>query len=66
MRCIDNNHRQMVTFFSILLGLLGLNAVLLIFSVNRNKESKTIISSKMNEPKIYTIDAMASKYKKAI
>ena len=57
----------MVTFFSILLGLLGLNAILLTFSVNKNKSTKTSTSaSNVNEPKIYTIDAMASKYKKAI
>ncbi|NJB72503.1 hypothetical protein GGR42_002994 [Saonia flava] len=59
----------MVIFFSILLGLLGLNAILLIFSVNRansgisknkNAVSKTPIT------KIYPIDLLPSNYKKAI
>ncbi|PCJ98429.1 MAG: hypothetical protein COA50_02695 [Flavobacteriaceae bacterium] len=59
----------MVTFFSLLLVLLGINAILLIFSVNRTngKVRKTRSSiSKTPITQIYPINLAPTNYKKAI
>lgn len=59
----------MVTFFSLLLVLLGVNVILLIFSVNRTngnvRKTKRSIS-KTQITKIYPIDLAPTNYKKAI
>ncbi len=59
----------MVIFFSLLLVLLGVNAILLIFSVNRiNGNARKTKSSIYKTPitKIYPIDLVHTNYKKAI
>lgn len=59
----------MVTFFNILITLVVINAVLLIFSVNRtnNKSSKPSEQNlEGSNTKIYPIDLSSSNYKKAI
>lgn len=61
--------RQMTIFFSILLVLLGLNAILLLFSVNRTKtqQGKGLGNpSQTKVTQIYPIDWADTKYKKAI
>lgn len=55
----------MVTFFSILFILIAVNAVLLIFSVNRASRKSVNNISKQTAPKIYALD-LATEYKKAI
>lgn len=59
----------MLTFFSILMVLVGLNAVLLLFSVNSNKKrsqkTSTTISD-FNPTKIYPLNIIEAKYKKAV
>ncbi len=59
----------MVTFFNILITLVVINAVLLIFSVNRtNKKSSKLTEQNLeaSNTKIYPIDLSSSNYKKAI
>ena len=59
----------MVTFFSVLLGLVGLNAILLMFSVNNNKKriNKTNTnSSAFTTTKIYPLNIIEAKYKNAV
>lgn len=59
----------MVTFISILLILVGINAALLLFSVNGNKKTKQqnqpTIAKMYNTP-IYPLNIIESKYKKAV
>ncbi|WP_411031388.1 hypothetical protein [Spongiimicrobium sp. 3-5] len=58
----------MVTFVSILFGLIAINAILLVFSVNganqKNRPTEKGISETPAE--IYPIDLITSKYKKAV
>ncbi len=60
----------MTTFLNILLLLVLINAILLIFSVNRNstKSKKAIKSSNKPLPtaRIYPMDLAPTEYKKAI
>lgn len=59
----------MVTFFNILILLVAINAILLIFSVNRTKKKSASFSEQDLEKsttKIYPIDLSSSNYKKAI
>lgn len=59
----------MLTFFSILMVLVGLNAVLLLFSVNSNKKRSQKTStpiSDFNPTKIYPLNIIEAKYKKAV
>jgi hypothetical protein len=59
----------MISFFTILFIILGVNAVLMIFSLSgtghKAKKTSTGISDS-STPKIYPIDLISSKYKKAI
>ncbi|ASV29144.1 hypothetical protein CJ263_02280 [Maribacter cobaltidurans] len=59
----------MMTFFTILLVLIGLNIAMLIASLqNASKKSKkpTSISSEDNPSVIYPINLITSNYKKAV
>ncbi|ADV47723.1 hypothetical protein Celal_0379 [Cellulophaga algicola DSM 14237] len=59
----------MVTFFSVLLILVGLNAFLLLFSVNSNKkriEKKDINLPEISTENIYPLNILETKYKKAV
>ena len=59
----------MMTFFTILLVLIGLNVAMLIASLqNANKKLKkpTNISSEDNRSVIYPINLITSNYKKAV
>jgi hypothetical protein len=59
----------MVTFFSVLLILVGLNAFLLLFSVNSNKkriEKKDTNITEIVTEKIYPLNILEAKYKKAV
>ena len=58
----------MVTFLSILLTLLVLNAVLLLVSVNHNTPKEKSASKLITRPttEMYTPDFMLPKYKKAV
>lgn len=59
----------MTSFFSILFIILGVNAVLMIFSLSgtgrKTKKTATGISDSSTS-KIYPIDLISSKYKKAV
>ncbi|MEE9364610.1 MAG: hypothetical protein V3U92_18580 [Cellulophaga sp.] len=59
----------MVTFFSILFVLISINAILFVFSVNRNNQ-KTGKSSQNNvaqsASQVFPIDLSPANYKKAI
>lgn len=59
----------MMTFFTILFILLGLNAIMMVFSLkNTNKKHKSIVGeiSDNSDTKIYPIDLANLKYKKAV
>ncbi|MET6990094.1 hypothetical protein [Sediminicola arcticus] len=59
----------MVTFFNILITLVAINAVLLIFSVNRTNKKKTVSVDENLEgsaSKVYSMELSSSNYKKAI
>ncbi len=59
----------MITFFGILFILIGINAVLMVFSingVNQKIEKSTDGNSETSNSKIYPIDLISSKYKKAV
>jgi len=58
----------MVIFLSILFGLIVLNAALLIFSVNgaNQRIKKTASNISNSAAKIYPLDSIGSKYKKAV
>ncbi|SMC61483.1 hypothetical protein [Cellulophaga tyrosinoxydans] len=59
----------MLTFFSILLVLVGLNAALLLFSVNSNKKRTQKTNSNIADyspTKIYPLNIIEAKYKKAV
>lgn len=59
----------MVTFFSIVLTLLVLNAVLLLVSVNRNtskEKSSPKIITRTTATEMYSPDFILPKYKKAV
>ncbi len=59
----------MITFFSILLALLGINVLLLIFSLKSNSQnSKKPFqkTSKNTVPKLYSEQYSDSEYKKAV
>lgn len=59
----------MTSFFTILFIILGVNAVLMIFSLSgtgqKTKKSSTSTSDS-SSTKIYPIDLIATKYKKAV
>jgi len=59
----------MISFFSILFIVIGVNAVLMIFSLSgssqKAKKSSNTISD-ASPSKIYPIDLISSKYKKAV
>ncbi|AIY15137.1 MULTISPECIES: hypothetical protein [Cellulophaga] len=59
----------MVTFFSVLSILVGLNAFLLLFSVNSNKkrvEKKDTNTAQIPSENIYPLNILETKYKKAV
>lgn len=58
----------MITFLSILFVLIAINAALLIFSVNgTNKKSKSTAATPTGSPsRIFPLDLINSKYKKAV
>lgn len=59
----------MATFFGILFILIGINAILLVFSVNRTGqkvENSAKDISESSTAKVYPLDLLSSKYKKAI
>ncbi len=59
----------MTTFFTILIALITINALLLLFSVNRSAPKLKKSESKVLEPsvtKVFPIDIVTSTYKKAI
>jgi len=59
----------MTTFFGILFILLSINAILLVFSVNRASNKSKKPAGSIPTPmitKIYPLDLSVSKYKKAI
>ncbi len=59
----------MVTFFSVLSILVGLNAFLLLFSVNSNKkriEKKDTNTTQIPTENIYPLNILETKYKKAV
>ncbi|MEB8329747.1 hypothetical protein OO009_10290 [Flavobacteriaceae bacterium KMM 6897] len=59
----------MVTFFNILITLVAINAILLIFSVNRSNKKNTVSADTKldgSATKIYPMDLSSSNYKKAI
>jgi hypothetical protein len=59
----------MVTFFNILITLVAINAILLIFSVNRTNKKNTVSADKKldgSATRIYPMDLSSSNYKKAI
>jgi hypothetical protein len=59
----------MISFFSILFILIGINAVIMFFSLNsvdsKEQNSQNTVSS-ADDTKIYPIDLLPSKYKKAM
>jgi len=58
----------MITFFTVLFALLGINALLLIFSVNGAKESfkKSMKSTESTITKIFPRQISETEYKKAV
>jgi len=59
----------MTTFFTILLILLGINALMMIFSLNsvrQNSKKSSNNVTKSTTEKIHPINFIASKYKKAV
>lgn len=58
----------MTTFFTILLILLGINALMMIFSLNNVRQNAKKLSNNVTKStgKIYPINFIASKYKKAV
>lgn len=62
--------KAMVTFFSILLGLVAVNGVLLLFSVNKTKrevnESKSYIIKNAENLKVKKAAKTLQSYKKAV
>jgi len=59
----------MMTFFSVFFILIGINAVMMIFSLNgvdvKSRKSDSEAST-TSDSKIYPIDLISSKYKKAV
>lgn len=59
----------MTTFLTILFILLGINGVMMFFSLNSVKQNARKLSknaTKSNTSKIYPIDLITPKYKKAV
>ena len=59
----------MTTFFTILFILIGLNAMMMVFSLNtvgQDKKKPTNKTSHNGESKIYPIDILTSELKKAV
>ncbi len=59
----------MMTFFAILFILIGANAIFMFFSLNGTSEKAgkaDKASAKSSDAKIYPIDFIASKFKKAV
>ena len=58
----------MITFFTILFIIIGVNAVMLFMSLNGvgQKRKSSSRSSETSASKIYPIDLISSKYKKAV
>lgn len=59
----------MITFFSIMFVLIGINAILLFFSVNTNSKraaNKNRKSEEIQSTKIYPLNIIEPKLKKAI
>lgn len=59
----------MTTFFTILFILLGINGVMMLFSLSSVKQNAKKLSKNITESttsKIYPIDLIAPKYKKAV
>ncbi|MBU2996888.1 hypothetical protein KO500_10600 [Cellulophaga baltica] len=60
----------MVTFFSILMTLIAVNAILLVFSVNRNKSKQKKATSSFSKlsttSRVYPMNYSEAKYKKAV
>ncbi len=59
----------MMTFFTILLVLIGVNAIMMVFSLNvfdRQAKKKSNHIPKQSVTKIYPLDFVPSKYKKAV
>tara|TARA_R110002051_G_scaffold100879_3_gene171344 strand:- start:33301 stop:33480 length:180 start_codon:yes stop_codon:yes gene_type:complete len=59
----------MVTFFSILLVLIGVNAFLLFFSVNYNAKKSQKNAVQLSDDattKLYPLNSMETKFKKAV
>lgn len=59
----------MITFFTILFILIGLNAIMMVFSLKgtnqRTKKTTTNVST-ASASKIYPLDLVSSEYKKAV
>lgn len=69
MRCSTINNSCMVTFFSIMLILIGINTFLLLFSVNNNAkrvQKDTSEFSKTTSAKIYPLNIIETNLKKAV
>jgi len=69
LRCSTAKNSRMVTFFSILLVLLGVNAFLLFFSVNYNAKRSQKNSVQLSEDtttKLYPLNSLETKFKKAV
>ncbi|MGB5555097.1 MAG: hypothetical protein WBM83_10605 [Flavobacteriaceae bacterium] len=59
----------MMTFFTILFILIGINAVMMMFSlsgVDQGSKKSVSDTSDAQDSKIYPIDLISSKYKKAV
>lgn len=59
----------MITFFTILFILIGLNAIMMIFSLkgtNHRTKKTTTTASTTSASKIYPLDLVSSEYKKAV
>jgi uncharacterized alpha/beta hydrolase family protein len=59
----------MISFFSILFILIGINAVIMFFSLNSvdsKEQDRQNTASASDDAKIYPIDLLPSKYKKAM
>ena len=58
----------MTSFFTILFIIIGVNAAMMIFSLRSNKQKtkKSSTDSRAFTSKIYPLDLLSSKYKKAV
>ncbi|QWX82767.1 hypothetical protein H0I23_09840 [Cellulophaga sp. HaHaR_3_176] len=56
----------MVTFFSILFILIGINAALLLFSVNRSSKKQQRTITNMYSTPTYPLNSIEPKYQKAV